>query len=49
MKTISEILVSRINKFLGEKNMTQYELAEKSCVPYSTIKSIMQKKQIILV
>ena len=42
--TITEIIVSRINKFLGAKSITQYELAEKSGVPYSTIKSIMQRK-----
>lgn len=43
MKTITEAVIDRINYFLGE-NMTQYTLAQRSEVPYPTIKSIMQRR-----
>ena len=29
---------------MNEQNLTQYELAQRSGVPFSTIKSIMQRK-----
>ena len=44
MKNINLVVVDRICKYLRELNLTQYKLAELSGVPYSTIKSIMQKK-----
>ena len=44
MKTLSDIVRERINKYLGEKNLTQYRLAELSGLPFATIKSIMQKR-----
>ena len=43
-RTISNAIVNRINKFLGEKNITAYELSQKSGIPYPTMKSIMQKR-----
>ena len=44
MKTISEVIVERLLKYMNEKNLSQYKLAELSGVPYPTIKSIMQKR-----
>lgn len=44
MKTINEAVVERLCKFMGEKNLTQYKLAQQSGVPFSTIKSIMQRR-----
>ncbi len=43
-KIIIDAMVERLNKYLGELNMTQYKLAMLSGVPYSTIKHIMQKR-----
>ena len=39
-----EIVVFRLLKYMNEQNLTQYELAQHSGVPFSTIKSIMQRK-----
>lgn len=39
-----EIVVFRLLKYMNEQNLTQYELAQRSGVPFSTIKSIMQRK-----
>ena len=46
MKTLNDMVVERILKYLGEKddNWTQYRLANESGIPFSTIKSIMQKR-----
>ncbi len=43
-KTINDVVVDRINKYLGERNLTQYKLAQLSNIPFPTIKSIMQKR-----
>ncbi|MBQ4535951.1 MAG: helix-turn-helix transcriptional regulator [Clostridia bacterium] len=43
-KTITNTLLGRICNLMGEQNLTQYRLAEKSGLPFSTIKSIMQRK-----
>ena len=43
-KTITNILLGRICNLMGEQNLTQYRLAEKSGLPFSTVKSIMQRK-----
>ena len=43
-KTISNAIVNRINYYLGERKITMYELAQKSGIPYPTMKSIMQKR-----
>ncbi len=40
-KTVAKALLERLNYFMGSK-MTQYELSEKSGIPYPTIKSIFQ-------
>lgn len=39
-----EIVVFRLLKYMNEQNLTQYELAQRSGVPFSTIKSIMQRR-----
>ena len=44
MKTLNDVVVERLCKFLGEKDITQYKLAQLSGVPFPTIKSIMQKR-----
>ena len=44
MKNLSSVIVERLNKYLDEKNLTQYKLAELSGVPFPTIKSIMQRR-----
>ncbi len=42
--TLTKIVVSRLLIFMNEQNSTQYKLAQKSGVPFPTIKSIMQQK-----
>ena len=44
MKTLTDVVADRILKYLGEKNMTQYRLAQKSGLPKETIKSIMRRQ-----
>ena len=44
MKTINDAVVERLYKYMEEKNITQYKLAQLSGVPFPTIKSIMQRK-----
>ena len=44
MKTLNDVVVERLCKFLGEKNITQYKLSQLSGVPFPTIKSIMQRR-----
>ena len=44
MKTLNDVVVERLLKFMGERNLSQYKLAELSGIPYPTIKSIMQKR-----
>ena len=44
MKTINDVIVERLCKLMGEKNLTQYRLAQISGIPFPTIKSIMQKR-----
>lgn len=44
MKTINEVVVERLKKYLGERNITQYKLSQLSGVSFATIKSIMQRR-----
>ncbi len=44
MKNINDVVVERLCKYLGERNLTQYKLSQLSGIPFSTIKSIMQRK-----
>lgn len=44
LMNINEVVVAQINKYLGLQDISQYELAKRSGVPYATIKSIMQKR-----
>ena len=44
MKTLNDVVVERLCKFMGERNLTQYRLAQLSGVPFPTVKSIMQKR-----
>lgn len=44
MKTINDVVVERLFLFMGERNLTQYKLAQLSSIPLPTIKSIMQRR-----
>ena len=44
MKTLNDAVVERLCKFMGERNLTQYKLAQLSGLPFPTLKSIMQKR-----
>ena len=44
MNNLIDVVVDRICLYLDKKNMTQYKLAQKSGLPLSTIKSIMQRR-----
>lgn len=44
MKNISDVVVERLCKYMGEQDLTQYKLASLSGLPYATVKSIMQKR-----
>lgn len=44
MKTINDVVVERLWKYMEEQNLTQYRLAQLSGIPFPTIKSIMQRR-----
>ena len=44
MKNLNEMVIDRLNYYMGERKMSQYMLAEISGVPYPTIKSILQRR-----
>ena len=49
MKNLNNVIVERLNKYLDEKKLTQYRLAELSGVSFATIKyqlllNIMQRR-----
>lgn len=44
MKTLNEVVIDRLNYYMGLMHLSQYELAQRSGVPYPTIKSIMQRR-----
>ena len=44
MKTLNDVVVERLCKYMGEKNLTQYRLSQLSGIPFPTLKSIMQRK-----
>ncbi len=44
MKTLNEVVVERLCKYMGEKDLTQYKLAQLSGLPFPTLKSIMQRR-----
>lgn len=44
MKSIGDAVVDRLCKYMNEQNLTQYKLAQLSGIPFSTIKSIMQRR-----
>lgn len=43
-RTLTEVVIDRLNFYMGNLKMSQYMLAEISGVPYPTIKSIMQRR-----
>lgn len=44
MKTLNEVVVERLFKYMRERDLTQYKLSQLSGVPFPTIKSIFQKR-----
>lgn len=44
MKTLSDVVVDRLNKLMEDNGLTQYRLAQISGVPFPTLKSIMQRR-----
>lgn len=44
MKSLNDVIVERLYKFMGERNITQYKLSQLSGIPFPTIKSIMQRR-----
>ena len=43
-KRVIDVVIDRLHKYMGEQNLTQYALAQRSNLPFSTVKSIMQRK-----
>ena len=43
-KQVIDVVVARLCRYMGEQDLTQYALAKKSNLPFSTVKSIMQGK-----
>ena len=48
MKTLNDVIVEKLCKVMGERDLTQYKLAQLSGVPFPTIKSIMQRSIVFL-
>lgn len=44
MKTINDVVVEKLCRYMDKQNLTQYKLAQLSGVPFPTIKSIMQRR-----
>lgn len=44
MKTLNDVIVERLCKYMGEQDLTQYKLSQLSDIPFPTIKSIMQRR-----
>lgn len=44
MKNLNDVVVEKLMKFMNERNLTQYKLAQLSNLPLSTVKSIFQKR-----
>ena len=39
-----DAVAGRLSKYMGERNLTQYKLAQLCNVPFTTVKSIMQRR-----
>ena len=44
MKTLNDVVVEKLHKYMSQKDLNQYQLSQLSNIPYSAIKSIMQKR-----
>ena len=44
LKTLNDVVVERLLKYMDEKGISQYKLAQLSGVPFPTLKSIMQRR-----
>ncbi len=43
-RTVNDVIVERLLKYMGELDLTQYRLAQLSGLPFPTVKSIMQRR-----
>lgn len=44
MKSVIQAVTDRLLYYMGERNITQYRLAQLSGLPFATVKSIMQHR-----
>lgn len=44
MSTINIAVINRLLEYMGERNLTQYKLAQLCGLPFATVKSIMQRR-----
>ncbi len=44
MESVISAVVNRLLFYMGERNLTQYRLAQLSGLPFATVKSIMQRR-----
>ena len=44
IKPLINVVIDKVNYFLGKQNITLYELHKRSGISYSTLKSIMRKQ-----
>lgn len=42
--TVNMAIITRLLTFMGERNITQYKLAQQSGLSFATVKSIMQRR-----
>ena len=42
--TVNMAIITRLLTLMGERNITQYKLAQQSGLPFATVKSIMQRR-----
>lgn len=42
--TVNMAIITRLLNFMGERNITQYKLAQQSGLSFATVKSIMQRR-----
>ena len=44
MNRVIDVVINRLLKYMGEQKLSQYALAQRSNLPLSTVKSIMQHR-----
>jgi transcriptional regulator with XRE-family HTH domain len=43
-RLVIDAVIAKLCKYMGEKNLTQYRLAQLSNLPFGTVKNIMQRR-----